>query len=166
MNHADRFVRTLGLVLVLGLAAGGFCTIGCARDAQREDGGTRPWPAASEVSAAALDQELKIPAAGEKPVIVYVGPGGLFGLGHIPGAVAHGPGSSPDGLADLKAWAQGVAKNSSIVIYCGCCPLEDCPNLRPAFSALKDLGFARLRVLALPNNFNIDWVGQGFAVEK
>jgi hypothetical protein len=53
-----------------------------------------------------------------------------------------------------------------VVLYCGCCPLDKCPNLRPAFLALRDAGFARLRVLLLPNNFNADWVEKGYPVEK
>jgi len=53
-----------------------------------------------------------------------------------------------------------------VVLYCGCCPLEKCPNLRPAFTALKDTGFARLRVLILPISFNADWVDKGYRIQK
>ncbi len=53
-----------------------------------------------------------------------------------------------------------------VVLYCGCCPLEKCPNLRPAFSALKDFPLARLRVLILPNSFSADWAEKGFPVQK
>jgi hypothetical protein len=34
-----------------------------------------------------------------------------------------------------------------VVIYCGCCPLDKCPNVRPAFTLLKTMGFTNLHVL-------------------
>jgi thiosulfate/3-mercaptopyruvate sulfurtransferase len=51
-------------------------------------------------------------------------------------------------------------------LYCGCCPLQRCPNLKPAFLILRDIGFTNLRVLLLPNDFNTDWIEKGYAVEK
>jgi len=64
----------------------------------------------------------------------------LYNGAHIPGAVYYGPGSSEQGIADLKEYAATFPKDSDVVLYCGCCPLEKCPNLRPAFTALKDMG--------------------------
>ena len=64
------------------------------------------------------------------------------------------PGSTEQGISDLKKYAATLPKNSDVVLYCGCCPLEKCPNLRPAFTALKEFGFAKLRVLILPTSFN------------
>jgi len=52
------------------------------------------------------------------------------------------------------------------VIYCGCCPLERCPNIRPAFVALRQMGFTNVRVLLLPNSFEADWAGKGLPYEK
>src|SRR5437879_6752144 len=49
-----------------------------------------------------------------------------------PGALFHGPGASRDGIEDLKKWAQNVPRSQSIVLYCGCCPWNRCPNIRPA----------------------------------
>jgi thiosulfate/3-mercaptopyruvate sulfurtransferase len=53
-----------------------------------------------------------------------------------------------------------------LVIYCGCCPLAACPNLRPAYKALSDLGFSRLRILNLPENFGTDWASRGYPTER
>jgi hypothetical protein len=80
--------------------------------------------------------------------------------------VFHGPASKPEGLDDLKKWAQGIDRSANVVLYCGCCPLEHCPNIRPGFETLRSMGFAHLRVLLLPNNFAKDWVDQGYAWEK
>ena len=52
------------------------------------------------------------------------------------------------------------------MIYCGCCPLEKCPNIRVAFTALKDMGFTHLRVVLLQHDFNTDWITKGYPVAK
>ena len=124
-----------------------------------------PWTAAQTVQPAPLVTEL--PQEKDPHVLViYVGPRTLYNGGHIPGAEYYGPGSTEQGIAELKKYAATLPKNSDLVLYCGCCPLEKCPNLRPAFIALKDIGFARLRVLILPTSFNADWVEKGYPVQK
>ena len=40
------------------------------------------------------------------------------------------------------------------------------PNIRPAFKALREMGFTRLRVLVLATGFEKDWVEQGLAVDQ
>jgi hypothetical protein len=42
--------------------------------------------------------------------------------------------------------------------------MKDCPNIRPAYRALGELGFNNLRVLDLPMNFHTDWVLRGYPV--
>jgi thiosulfate/3-mercaptopyruvate sulfurtransferase len=126
---------------------------------------TDPWTEAQSVQPAQLVSELhqeKDPHA----LVIYVGTRTLYNGAHIPGAVYYGPGSSEQGIADLKKYAATLPKNSDVVLYCGCCPLEKCPNLRPAFTALKSMGFARLRVLILPTSFNTDWVEKGYPIQK
>ena len=124
-----------------------------------------PWTREQTVEPADFAKELQQ----EKdpfPTVIYVGVKTLYEGAHIPGAVFHGPGSTEQGLATLKEFASTLPKNSDVVLYCGCCPLEKCPNLRPAFTALKETGFARLRVLILPASFNADWVEKGFPVHN
>jgi len=43
--------------------------------------------------------------------------------------------------------------------------MKNCPNLRPAYRLLKELGFERLGLLDLPTNFRTDWVAKGYPVE-
>jgi len=124
-----------------------------------------PWTAKETVQPADFAKELQQ----EKhpyPTVIYVGVKTLYEGAHIPGAVFYGPGSTEPGLAGLKKFAAALPKNSNVVLYCGCCPLEKCPNLRPAFTVLKDIGFVRLRVLILPTSFNTDWVEKGFPVHQ
>jgi len=124
-----------------------------------------PWTAKQTVQAADFAKELQ-QEKDPYPTVIYVGVKALYEGGHIPGAVFYGPGSTEQGLIDLKRFAATLPKNSDVVLYCGCCPLVKCPNLRPAFSALKDSGFARLRVLLLPTSFNTDWVEKGLPIHK
>jgi hypothetical protein len=124
-----------------------------------------PWTAAQTVMPASFAAELQ-QEKGPHALVIYVGVRALYNGGHIPGAVYRGPGSTKQGIADLKSYAATLPRNFDVVLYCGCCPLEKCPNLRPAFAALKDMGFARLRVLVLPTSFNIDWAEKGYPIEK
>ena len=132
---------------------------GQAAQAQKPD----PWTAAQTVEPAALAKEI---SGNSKPTVVCVAPHFLYEGGHIPGATFHGPASTPQGLDDLKKWASTISKSTNLVVYCGCCPLTRCPNLRPAFEALHGMGFSHLRVLLLPTNFYTDWASKGYATDK
>lgn len=114
----------------------------------------------------AADLVRDLARGADQPTIVYIGPAFLYRQGHIPGASMHGPASTPLGLAEMKAWAANLPRSTNLVIYCGCCPIADCPNLRPGFEALQAMGFERLRVLMLPDNFATDWVQKGYPIER
>lgn len=120
-------------------------------------------PASQIIQPEELTKEL---ASNAKPIVVCVAPHFLYQGAHIPGAVFHGPGSNPDGLKDLEQWAQGVSRDANIVIYCGCCPMVRCPNVRPALHALNGMGFTHLKVLWLAKDFHTDWIEKGYPVEK
>jgi thiosulfate/3-mercaptopyruvate sulfurtransferase len=122
-----------------------------------------PWSQFDTIEPSELAKTL---ADGIDATITYIGPRVLYRAGHIPGATLHGPTSEAHGLDDLKQWANGLSRSKMLVIYCGCCPIEKCPNVRPAFSALRQMGFTNLRVLMLPTSFEKDWVEKGFAVER
>lgn len=141
------------LLLVTGACAGG---------AADQASSTEPW-GTQTLAAADLVREL---GAADKPVVVCTAPPSMYRMGHIPGAVLQGPASDPAALSQLTAWAHTLPRTTSLVIYCGCCPLAYCPNLRPAYNALKDMGFKQMRVLILPDNFGTDWVERGYPVER
>jgi hypothetical protein len=125
---------------------------------------TDPWTTGQTISPADFATELQKKDPSLK--IIYVGVRALYEGAHIPGAIFRGPGSKEEGIADLKKFAAALPKDSNVVIYCGCCPLDRCPNLRPAFSALREMGFTRLRALILPTSFAADWVEKGYPIEK
>jgi thiosulfate/3-mercaptopyruvate sulfurtransferase len=124
-----------------------------------------PWNATQLVQPADLVQEL-IGPANSRPLVICVGFEFLYLSAHVPGAVLYGPGREPSGLKALQDAARSWPRNRDIVIYCGCCPMKQCPNLRPAFRALVGMGFTRLRVLDLERDFRQDWLRQGLRIEK
>jgi thiosulfate/3-mercaptopyruvate sulfurtransferase len=154
MNKAARFT----MVLAIFGAAVFFLPLTRAQDA------TNPWTASDTVPPSDLAKEL-----GEgkfAPTVLFVGFQRLYSAGHIKGASFHGSGGSAEGLARIKIWASSVSRSTNLVIYCGCCPMERCPNIRPAYTALRELGFTKLRVLILPTSFAVDWAEKGLPYEK
>jgi hypothetical protein len=102
-----------------------------------------------------------ITAKTDVPVIISVGPGAI-----IPNSIDVGMASTQEGLDSLKARLNTIAKDQKIIIYCGCCPFEHCPNVRPAIEALKQMNFTNYFLLNLPHNIKIDWIEQGYPVAK
>ncbi len=95
------------------------------------------------------------------PVIISVGPGAV-----IPNSINVGMASTPEGMEKLKIQLKNVDKDSEVVIYCGCCPFEHCPNVRPAINILKEMKFTNYFLLDLPHNIKKDWIDQGYPVVK
>lgn len=126
--------------------------------------GTAPTiPQAALLQPADLANDIK---AGKAPVILQVGFSVLYQQTHIPGAVYAGPGNKEEGIDNLKAQAKALAKDKPLVIYCGCCPWEKCPNIAAAWKELTAEGFKNLKVLYLPKNFGEDWADKGYPVTK
>ena len=99
-------------------------------------------------------------------MIIHVGPPVLFKVGHIAGAIAVGQVGDSAGAMQLKQELRQIAKGKKIVLYCGCCPWKNCPNIRPAYAIAHEMGFKNVNVLDLPTNFKLDWEKKGFPVEK
>ena len=110
-----------------------------------------------------LAQQLQ--GNGPKPAVFYVGYKTMFRK-RIPAAVFSGPGARTEGVASLKTAAADLPRDRDVVIYCGCCPYNECPNVKPAVAALKEMGFTHVRVLMIPTNFASDWIDQGYPIEQ
>jgi thiosulfate/3-mercaptopyruvate sulfurtransferase len=102
----------------------------------------------------------------DKPLVLQVGSRVLFAQAHIAGSEYVGPGSQPEGLQQLKTRVSMLPRKTFIVLYCGCCPWNRCPNIAPAIRLLHDLGFTRVKALYLADNLGTDWVEKGFPVER
>lgn len=101
-----------------------------------------------------------------RPTLIYVGYHPLFIGAHIQGAIFAGPDSKPEGIEQLKAVVRNIPRKHPIVIYCGCCPFDKCPNVRPAYQTLRQLGFDSVRVLEIPTNLHTDWVKLNYPTTK
>jgi len=95
------------------------------------------------------------------PVLFSVGPAAT-----IPGSKGIGMVKEAENLQELKKQLSALPKETAVVIYCGCCPFERCPNVRPAIQLLKDMKFTNYKLLNLPHNIKIDWIDQGYPVEQ
>lgn len=122
-----------------------------------------PWPRSQLISPQTLLKEMQ---GKKKPAVVCVGFPFLYDSAHIPGARIEGPAREAAGIAKLKRWAQRRPKNAPVVIYCGCCPFRECPNIRPAYKALRQAGLTNIQVLDLPSNFATDWMDKGYPVTR
>jgi hypothetical protein len=120
-----------------------------------------PWTADSLIQPEDLAKRLSEPAA-KKPVILQIGVQYLYHTAHIAGSSFAGTASNPEGIEKLKEDARNLPRDAEIVLYCGCCPWNVCPNTRPAFKALQELGFKNLKVLYLAQNLQRDWIQKGF----
>jgi len=84
---------------------------------------------------------------------------------NIKGATNLGAASEAENLNKLKEILKTTPKNKAIVIYCGCCPMDRCPNIRPSFKAFADQEFTNVRLLELPTNIKTDWIDKGYPVD-
>jgi thiosulfate/3-mercaptopyruvate sulfurtransferase len=100
------------------------------------------------------------------PLILHVGFPVLFRAAHIPGSVYAGPGSKPEGLEELRKAVLNQPHDRDIVLYCGCCPWDKCPNVRPALEALRGMGFTHVRAMIIKENFKTDWSDKNYPVER
>ena len=117
------------------------------------------WTSKQLIEPAALANDLN--GAKELPLLISVGPGAI-----ILGSVAAGMAGNKDGLDKLKAQLDTLSKNKKIVVYCGCCPFEHCPNVRPAIALLKEMNFINYYLLDLPHNIKQDWIDKGYPTAK
>lgn len=93
----------------------------------------------------------------------------IFNIGvvdDIKGAKNMGGASEKANLQKLNTTLKGLPKETFLVVYCGCCPFEKCPNIRPAFNLMKSMGFSNGRLLNLPVNLKQDWIAKGYPLSK
>jgi hypothetical protein len=121
--------------------------------------------AAVEIEPAALAGLLQ-GSKGEKPVVLHVGFKNFYAQSHIPSSDYAGPGSTPEGVDLLRKRVESLSRKQFIVLYCGCCPWDKCPNAKPAYDALRAMGFSNVKVLHIAENFGANWANAGLPVAK
>jgi len=132
---------------------------------QSKSAAPSPIPAAALISPPDLAKVLSsLPS--ERPIVIYVGFRMPYTQAHIPDSENLGPAATQAALDQLVKRMAELPRDRFVVIYCGCCPWSHCPNVRPAYQALHNHGFRKLKVLYIADNLGTDWVDKGYPVAK
>lgn len=121
-------------------------------------GQKEPWTQSQLLEPADLAKTLNDPQASQ-PYIFCIGPQTV-----IKGSINIGPTKDQVNLDAFKAQLKKLPKDANIVIYCGCCPFDRCPNVRPAFELLNKMEFKNQKLLNVPRNIKVDWIDHGYPV--
>jgi hypothetical protein len=154
---------TLGFAVVLIVSV--FCAAASPSQGAGQAGSATSIPSSRLINPEDLVKMLQS-TQGEKPLVLQVGPYVLYAQAHIPGSEYVGPVTSEVGMQQLRKQVDSLPRKKFIVIYCGCCPWNHCPNVKPADDALHAMGFANVKVLYVADNFGADWVAKGYPVAK
>ena len=119
-----------------------------------------PWTQQQLLAPAALAKTINNSKSAQ-PIIYCVGPQAV-----IKNSIEVGSAQVPANLSNFKQQISRLPKNANIVIYCGCCPFEVCPNVRPAVNLLKEMKFTNFKLLNLPHNIKADWIDSGYPVSE
>ena len=119
-----------------------------------------PWTSSQLMEPSDLAKQL---ADGNKNKIIIfsIGPSGT-----IKGAIDIGAAHESGNLEKLRSELKKLPNNTNVVIYCGCCPYNHCPNIRPAFKLLNEMKFVKGKLLNLPNNLKADWIDKGYPMSE
>ncbi len=115
-----------------------------------------PWTQKQLMAPSELAKILNNPKA-PQPVVFSIGPQAI-----IKGSIDIGSARDKANLNKLKERLDKLPKDANIVIYCGCCPFDRCPNVRPAFELLNKMQFKNHKLLNLPHNLKADWIDPGY----
>ncbi len=119
-----------------------------------------PWKPSQLMATKVLADRISAGQTGNM-LIVSIGPDDP-----IKGSVNIGPGKEKENIAALKTLLAKTPKDKEVVIYCGCCPFDRCPNIRPAFQALNSMGFKNAKLLDIPKNIKADWLDKDYPVKE
>ena len=119
-----------------------------------------PWTPQQLLEPADLAKTLS-DVKSPQPIVYCIGPQAV-----IKNSIFIGPTQSKDNLKQFREQVSRLAKDAHIVIYCGCCPFRRCPNIRPAFRVLNEMGFKNPKLLNLPQNIKVDWIDHDYPVNN
>ena len=119
-----------------------------------------PWTKQQLMEPADLAKILNNQKAAQ-PVVFCIGPQAV-----IKNSIYIGSTRDKNNLNTLKQKLEKLPKNSNIIIYCGCCPFDRCPNIRPAFDLLNEMQFKNQKLLNLTRNIKVDWIDKGYPISN
>lgn len=129
---------------------------GCSKSGNNSD----PWTQSQLMEPSELASIIN-DTTKKQPIILDIG-----SFGGVKNSLRIGPARDEANLEKLKETLGKYPKDADIVIYCGCCPFMDCPNIRPAFNVLKEMNFANAKLLNLPHNLKTDWADKGYPMNR
>lgn len=95
------------------------------------------------------------------PHIISIGPGAVIG-----NSISVGETRFSENFNKLNEILKSIDKKDEIILYCGCCPFENCQNIRPAFKLLNKLGYENHYLLNIKNNIKTDWIDLGYPTKE
>ncbi len=111
-----------------------------------------------------LNQKLK---ENEKPIIIFCGDVGnekdkyTYSFQKIKGALAIGSVNQASWKSNLQKVLVQSKENQSyskeVIVYCGCCSSDNCPNVEPVILELKRLGFKKVKGLYFSEGYLPEW---------
>lgn len=126
----------------------------------QKDKQNTPWTDRQLMAPAALAEKLNAGKM-ENTYIFNIGPAGA-----IKNAITIGATQEAAHLASFKSKLTRIPKNAEVIVYCGCCPFDHCPNIRPAFELLNELKFTNAKLLDLPKNLKVNWIDLGYPMQQ
>jgi len=118
-----------------------------------------PWQKEQLLEPNTLVSILNNPKA-KKPIILNVGPTEL-----IKSAKSMGICSTQEGIEQFKNYVDKLPLNQDLVIYCGCCKLATCPNIKKTMLYLQLRGYTNYKLLDLPTSLEVDWIKKGYPMD-
>ncbi|MEX1188221.1 MAG: rhodanese-like domain-containing protein [Bacteroidia bacterium] len=148
MNKIQLIKRTLLTLVIIATVITGF---NCSASSSEGE----PWKPEQLMDPATL--AARIESGKDVPILFNIGPSGI-----IKNAIDIGPGQDAENVEKLKSQLSKLAKDQEVVVYCGCCPFKNCPNIRPVFKALNEAGMTNAHLLNLSENLRVDWIAKGY----
>lgn len=122
--------------------------------------GEEPWRPDQLMDAGDLARLISDSIASQ-PMLLSIGPAAV-----IKNSIDIGAVHEQANFEKLAFELDKLSRDSVVVIYCGCCPFNHCPNIRPAFRLMNEMKFTRHKLLNLPRNIKMDWLDKGYPVNE
>jgi hypothetical protein len=118
------------------------------------------WEASQLIESADLYKLISTTSKTPKPIIYNIG-----SMENIYSAIKMGEPSKEESKKKIKEHIKTISPNRLVVVYCGCCSSDHCPNIKPAYDYIQQLGHSNVKVLNLPTSLAVDWTNKGYPLD-
>jgi hypothetical protein len=120
--------------------------------------GQEPWRIDQLMEPADLAQLINDPKMAQ-PILFSIGPSAV-----IKNSIDIGAVNDKVNWEKLRLELGKLSPDAQVVIYCGCCPFNHCPNIRPAFNLMNEMKFKNHKLLNLTKNIKVNWIDKDYPV--